>query len=478
MESLTGREIEKEILENALSSPEAELIAIYGRRRVGKTFLVRKVYDSRIIMDVSGIHNGTLSQQLINFNKALELASSRKRPLPVPSNWIEAFFLLEKHLTPLIKRKKSVLFFDEFPWMNSRRSGFLPAFENFWNRWASRQENLVVVICGSAASWMIKHVMNNRGGLHNRITQRVRLLPFTLYETEKYLQGRRIKFSRYQLLQLYMVMGGIPQYLKNVKIGESATQSIDRVCFTKDGALFKEFDNLYHSLFEYADNHIKVVRALAGKSTGLSRNQIIQICKLQTGGGTTKLLNELEESGFISSIIPFDKNVSQSIYRLSDEYSLFYIKFIESHKEQASKGAWMRLAESSSWKSWSGYAFENICMKHIDPIKKALGISGVYSITSAWRYQNKEKGAQIDLLIDRQDQCINICEMKFSINDFTITRAYATDLEKKMMVFKEQTKTRKSMFLTMITTFGVKNNPYKINLVQNELKMDELFKAG
>jgi hypothetical protein len=277
-----------------------------------------------------------------------------------------------------------------------------------------------------------------------------------------------------------MVMGGIPQYLKSVKPGESTTQNIDRICFTKDGLLRTEFDNLYHSLFEYADNHIKVVRVLALKAQGLSRQEIIQACGFRTGGGTTKLLNELEESGFISSVIPFDKNASQSIFRLSDEYSLFYLKFIESQKGQIGAGTWARLSESASWRSWSGYAFESICMKHVEAIKSALGISGVYSTTSAWRYRasNSGQGSQIDLLIDRQDQCINICEMKFSITDFTISRSYASELDRKIRVFKEFTKTRKTLFLTMVTTYGVRDNAYKVNIVQNDLKMDVLFLGG
>lgn len=477
MEQLIGREEERGILSDALRSGEAELIAVYGRRRVGKTFLIRQVYGERILFDVSGIHNAGLKQQLENFTSAVSKTAGLKMPLTTPGTWLAAFNMFTEIITPLTRNKKWIIFFDELPWMNTRKSGFLPAFENFWNTWASRQTNLIVVICGSAASWMIKNVVRNRGGLHNRVTKRIRLLPFTLKEAEMYLQSRKVRLDRYQLLQLYMVMGGIPPYLKEVKPGESATQTINRICFSKNGLLQNEFNDLYYSLFEYADKHITIIRALAREPGGLTRNEIIKAVKLNTGGGATKLLEELEESGFISSVVPYDKNEQQSIYRLSDEYSLFYLKFIQRSSKQQGKDSWIKLSKSPSWLSWGGYAFEAVCFKHIEAIKAALSIAGVYSEFSSWRYvpKKKEVGVQIDLLIDRADQCINICEMKYSVNDFTITKAYAAELERKLKVFREQTKTRKTLFLTMITSFGVKANDYKVNLVQNELTMDALF---
>lgn len=353
----------------------------------------------------------------------------------------------------------------------------MQAFENFWNVWASRQQNIIVVICGSAASWMIQKVINNRGGLHNRVTRRIRILPFTVGETEAYLKSRKINLDKYQVLQLYMVMGGIPQYLKEIGRGESSIQAIDRICFTKDGLLHDEFKNLYHSLFDNADHHIDVIKALARKGKGLTRNEIIEICKLTSGGTTTQLLEELSESGFITPYIPFDRTAKDSIYKLTDEYSLFYVKFIENSQSKGS-GAWIKFSTGASWRSWSGTAFESICMKHTHQLKKALGIENVHSETSMWRYrpQKEEQGAQIDLLIDRQDLCINICEMKFSISDFEISKGYAKELESKLKVFRDKTQTRKTLFLTMVTTHGVKNINNHVGLVQNEISMEALFK--
>jgi len=477
MKDFIGREAELALLQKIAQSEEAELIALYGRRRVGKTFLIRHAFKKQLVFEYSGIHGATLNQQLENFSETLSKASG-SLPLAKPSSWIHAFKILTDYLTPIIQRQKKVIFFDEFPWINTPRSGFLPSFENFWNSWASRQKNLVVVICGSAASWMIQKVINNRGGLHNRITRKIRLLPFTMGETQGFLKARKVNLDTYQVLQLYMAMGGIPQYLKEIEKGESATQAIDRICFTKDGLLHDEFKNLYHSLFDNARYHMDVIRVLAKKSAGLTRGEIIESCKLTSGGGATQLLEELTESGFITPYIPFDRTAKDSLYKLTDEYSHFYIKFIENNRSQG-PGSWIRFAAGASWKSWSGYAFESICMKHTAQIKKSLGIENVHTETSVWRYQPQkgEQGAQIDLLIDRQDLCINVCEMKFSVNDFEVTKGYAKELEQKLNIFRDRTKTRKTLFLTMVTTYGVKNALSYPGLIQNEVKMNALFQT-
>lgn len=476
MEKLVGRKDEKQILENALSSNSAELIAVFGRRRVGKTFLVRSVFEKHIVFEFSAVHNANMREQLEGFSKAFKKAMNIPLALAVPTNWLEAFEQLENFLTPIVTKKKAVVFFDEFPWMHTHKSNFLKAFEHFWNSYASRYPNLTVVICGSAASWMIQNVVNNKGGLHNRLTKRIRILPFTLPEAEAYLKSRSINIDRYQILHLYMVMGGIPEYLKNVMPGESATQVIDRLCFTNNGALKDEFENLYPALFENASNHITVIRTLAAMSKGMTRNDIIAVSNLSSGGTITKTLDELKESGFITSYIPFNKTSKETVYRLTDEYSLFYLKYIEKRRATGS-GTWMRLSESSSWKSWSGYAFEAICLKHVAKIKEALGISAVYTEESVWRHVpgKGQPGAQIDLLLDRKDYCINICEMKFSMDTFTISKKYADELERKITVFKAIEKPKKTIFLSMITTYGVAKNQYSKGLVQGELTMDDLF---
>lgn len=476
MENLVGRDTEKGLLINALDSNEAELVAMLGRRRVGKTFLIRQVYKDNMVFEFSGVHEATLRRQLINFSQTMKAATQSTVDITPPSTWIEALHSLQQYLVPLLSNRKCVIFFDEFPWIHTPKSGFLQAFDHFWNSWASQQPNLVVVICGSAASWMIHNVVNNRGGLHNRITRKIRLMPFNLAEVEEYLRSRAINLDHYQTLQLYMAIGGIPHYLKDIKPGESAAQIIDRICFTKDGLLKGEFKNLYQSLFNKADNHIAIIKALAKTGKGLTRKDIIATCKLSSGGTATKLLEELVESGFITPYIPFGKTFRDNIYKLTDEYSLFYLKFMEKARTTGA-GTWLKISATPSWKSWSGFAFEGLCLKHAQQIKKSLGISGVLTEESGWRSvaADGEQGTQIDLLIDRRDHCINICEMKFNESDYTIDKSYAEYLRQKVQVFKERTKTRKTLLLTLITTYPVKPNSYFTGLVQNTVEMQALF---
>ena len=472
--ALIGRKEESAALLECLGSAASELIALYGRRRVGKTYLIRTVYKDSMCFEITGIYNAPLKTQLANFRQALEASVGKKLPLATPGNWLDAFQQLKNYLEQIDGKTKRAIFFDELPWLDGKRSGFLNAFEHFWNSWASKRQDVLVVICGSAASWMIKKVINSKGGLHNRITKKIRLLPFTLNETELYLQSNQVQLDRYQLLQLYMVMGGIPHYLKEIKKGQSATQNIDRVCFTKDGLLFNEFHNLYPALYENPERHIKVIKTLATKRSGLTRNEIINGTGLSSGGTITTVLDELAESGFITTYVPLDKKSKDALYRLTDEYSLFYLKFIEGTRSTG-KDSWIQKAGTASWKSWSGYAFENICLKHVKQIKRALGIQGVYSEESSWKYNDKSNGAQIDLLIDRRDHCINICEMKFSENTFEINKSYAGELDNKVKTFRSVTATRKTLFLTLITTFGVKENMYKTSMVTNTIEMEELF---
>jgi len=477
MEEVIGRTEEKEILNGILKSNQPELVAMFGRRRVGKTYLIRKYLKGNLIFEFSGVHNATVAEQLTNFRNTFAEAMNLPVAPAIPVNWTEAFQILKKYAEPLLKKKKCVIFLDEFPWLSSAKSGFFQAFEFFWNMWGTKQNNLVVIICGSAASWMIQKVVNNKGGLHNRITHKIRLLPFTLKETGEYLKYNKVNLDRYQVVQLYMALGGIPQYLKDVLPGKSAAQNIDKICFSKDGALQNEFNTLYQSLFASADKHISIVRALAAKPAGLTRKEIIAACGLSTGGTTTALLEELTESGFISAYLPFEKNLRDAIYKLSDEYSRFYLKFID-NRRAGGAGSWIKLSATPSWRSWSGTAFESVCLKHVKEIKAALGIAGVYTEESAWRYVpgKGEPGAQIDLLFDRQDFCISICEMKFSTTRFTIDKAYADDLVRKQEVFKLKSKTKKTLFIVMVTTFGTQDNNYKIGLVQNDIVLDDLFK--
>ncbi len=475
-EIIIGREDEKALLERIVTRDKPDLIAVYGRRRIGKTYLIRTCLKKHIAFEYSGIHNVETAVQLNQYCESLSKQLNNNIALPQPTDWFTALDLTAKLLQKKMKRKKIVLFLDEFPWMQTAKSNFLGAFEQFWNTWASKQPNLAVVLCGSAANWMIKNVVRNRGGLHNRITEKIALQPFTLFETEAFLKSRNINLNRYQITQLYMAFGGVPHYLEQAAPGLSAAQIIDKACFTKSGFLYNEFTDLYQALFNEADRHFKVIKALATKPAGLTRNEIIKACKLQTGGSTTALLEELSSSGFISPYIPVGKKSKDSIYKLTDEYSLFYLKFMENNRSGI-KGTWTKLSDTPAWKSWSGFAFESICMKHIPALKLGLGISGIYAETAIWRSRgnNSNDAAQIDLVIDRRDNCINLCEIKFYESQFKLEKRYAAALQQKKRIFKDETKTRKHLFITLITTSGLQSNEHSLGLIDQQLTLDNLF---
>jgi AAA+ ATPase superfamily predicted ATPase len=473
--SLIGRKEEQRILRKALESGEAEMVAVIGRRRVGKTFLINEVYKERIMFEVTGIQNAPRPEQLGNFTYQISKKLKTTLAIPQPQTWLEAFTLLISHLEQVDQKEKMVVFFDELSWLSTPNSGFLRALGFFWNSWAVKQ-NIVVVICGSAASWMINKVVNDRGGLHNRITKRIFLQSFNLAETEAFLKSRNLHFPRPAIAELYMALGGIPHYLKEIESGESVVQNIDRICFSPSGLLKDEFSRLYPSLFAHAERHEAVVRALAGSRQGMPRSRIVEVTKLPEGGNTSLVLEELEQSGFISSYFPFGKIKKEKLYRLTDEYSLFYLQFVED-KTHEGAGTWQHLSQTQAYKVWSGYAFENICLKHIPQIKKALGIAGVYSKSSAFFKKGtpEEKGVQIDLLIDRNDKVINVFEIKFHDAVFSLTESYAQTLREKLRLFRETTQTRKYLMLTMITTYGLKHNMHSLGLVEKGIALEELF---
>jgi hypothetical protein len=472
---LIGRKKEQETLLALLHSPEPEMVAIVGRRRVGKTFLIRTVYENRIDFELTGIQNATQEKQLQHFHTQLKIQFGRKAPKKLPTDWMDAFWQLISILDKLKKTEKAVIFLDELSWLATPKSGFLEALGFFWNSWASKR-NIVVVICGSAASWMIQKVIYDKGGLHNRITKRIDLQPFTLYETELYLKSRKVSADRYQILQLYMAMGGIPHYLKEVAAGKSAIQNIDAMCFSQGGLLNDEFSKLYPALFEHADNHIAIVRALSQKWKGMSRVEIVASTKLPDGGGLTNTIEELVSCGFVSAYYPFGKKKKDMLYRLTDEYSLFYLHFIENHRIQEDN-IWQHLSQTQTWKSWSGYAFESICLKHLGQLKKALGISGIYAEASSYFHKGTqtEQGIQIDLVLDRKDHTINLFEMKFYTDKWRLNKLEATELREKVNLFKLLSKTKKQVFLTLVTTFGIKTNEYSLGLIDNDIDMDVLF---
>jgi len=473
MSSIIGRTKEIKILDRVAQSSKSEFVAFYGRRRVGKTFLVREYFNYTFDFSLTGLANASTDQQLTNFSALLQKVDVAASDA-IPTNWFFAFQSLIDYLEGIKGTRKKVIFLDELPWLDTPKSDFLMALEHFWNSWASARKDIILVTCGSAASWMINKLINNHGGLHNRVTERIRIEPFNLRETEEMLLAKNGIFDRYQIVELYMITGGIPYYLDAIVPDKSAAQNIEELCFRKGGLLAREFPHLFRSLFKNAEKYEQIIIALASKNKGLTRKEISTHTGIASGGRMTNLLDELEESGFIGRYTPFSGRKRDVLYRLADFYSRFYLKFIKGNTNYQ-KGVWTNTLDSPSKRAWSGYAFEQVCIEHLPQIKKAIGIAGVVTQFSTWKSQNSAPGAQIDIVIDRRDRTINLCEVKFSVNSFSITKSYAENLRNKIGVFRAETKTKKSVFLTMITTYGVDRNKHSTSLVQNEVTMDALF---
>ena len=472
-----GRDEEKRVLEKLLESDKPEFLAVYGRRRVGKTFLIREYYGPNIVFSFTGAFKVETKIQLNNFFREYLRITAGKMETTPPENWHVAFAYLADYLYTLKRRKrKQVVFIDELPWLDTPKSGFVSALEYFWNMHVSTMNNVILVVCGSATSWMQKKLMKAKGGLYNRITKRIELKPFTLYETELFCKSKKLKLTRYQIIQLYMVMGGIPFYLNELSRGKSAVQLINEICFKHSGLLAGEYDNLYYSLFKNAGNHIAIIEALAKHSSGLTRNKLIKESGLSDSGTFSRALVELVESGFIAKLLPFNKKRKESLYRLMDMYSLFYLKFIKGNVGNQ-ENTWQKIVMGSKFKAWSGYAYENISLLHVKQILKKLGLSGIYTVISSWRHIGDQDipGAQIDLLIDRKDGVVNLCEVKFTQEEFLITKDYASDLRRKRFVFGQVTKTKKSIVTTLISTWPAIRNEYYFEEIDSEVTMDDLF---
>lgn len=472
MNAIIGRKKEMKQLDRVVASTKSEFVALYGRRRVGKTFLVREYFQYTFDFQLTGLANANTRQQLTNFQVSINRQFSNEIEGELP-NWFQAFQHLIDHLESIEEVRKKVVFLDELPWLDTAKSDFMMALENFWNAWASNRKDIILITCGSAASWMINKLINNHGGLHNRVTYRMNIEPFTLKETELMLKSRQNVMNRYQILQIYMVMGGIPFYLDAVSPEKSAAQNIDELCFSKGALLATEFQNLFASLFKQSNRHESIILALSTKRKGLTRNEISLLSGINSGGSLSTLLNELEESGFISTYSQFNKKAKDTVYRLSDFYSIFYLKHIKTNNY--GEGTWLNAIDSPAQRAWAGLAFEQVCLAHIPQIKKALGIGGVISHSSSWKSKQVENGAQIDLVVDRRDQVINLCEIKYSLHPYKISKDYADKLLNKVGVFKTETKTKKAIFLTMISTYGLEKNKHSASLVQQEITMDALF---
>ena len=477
MNTIIGRKKEQKELERIYHSNKAEFVVVYGRRRVGKTFLVREYFNGEFdfyhtaLSPVELNNENLMEKQLQAFYFSLKRYGADIENKP--TDWFEAFEMLITLLSNKGKEKRLVIFIDELPWMDTPRSGFITAFEHFWNGWAAGQSNIMLVVCGSATSWISDVLIQSKGGLYGRTTHEIHISPFTLGECEEYMKNEGIIMDRYDQLQCYMVMGGIPYYLSYLDKGESLAQNIDRLFFKKGGKLRGEFEPLYASIFSTPEKYIKIIKLLASKREGYTREEISKETGISSGSGLTTMLRALEASDFIIRYVYYKHSMREVYYKLTDLYTLFYLYFID--KKNTNQDFWKNNLISPALNAWRGFSFEEVCFVHSEKIKEALGISAVQTEISPWRSKESEgEKAQIDMLIDRADRVINVCEMKFSANDYTIDKKYDAELRRKLDVFAKETKCRKALHTTLVTTYGLVHNEYS-GRIQNVVTMDDLF---
>ncbi len=475
MEQIIGRRAEIDELQDCYKSKRSEFVVIYGRRRVGKTYLVNNAFAGHITFQHTGLSPFELKEEVLLRSQLFNFYTSLHRfgyeGTKTPGNWLEAFDALAWLLESKPQDEKQVVFIDEIAWMDTPRSGFVKAFEHFWNGWGANRNNLLLVVCSSAASWVMDNIINSRGGLFDRTTREIHLSPFTLGETASYFESQGITYDHYDTLQAYMAVGGVPYYLSFVKPGASVAENIDNLFFVKNAKLKHEYQNLFTSQFASPEACEAIIKSLSTTKIGCTRAEIAKACNISSGGTLTQLLNALIESDFIVSYVAYKGKKRNVKYRIIDPFLLFCSKF---HLKTTNENFWRNNQNSPSLAAWRGLAFENVCFCHVPQIKTALGINGVHTEVLPWHSEQKAGGAQTDMIIDRADRIINICEMKFYNTDFVVDKKYDEVLRNKLNVFLNETKIRKSPVMTLITTYGLGQSPYA-GRFQEVITMDQLF---
>lgn len=472
MEKLIGRHREKALLDECMKSGRSEFVVVYGRRRIGKTFLIRRFFNDNYDFSYVGKHGMSRDFQLVEFAKALQ-EYTQSEFAPVLKNWTDAFGYLRQMLEKKRNKAKKVIFLDEMPWMDTVKSDFVAALENFWNGWANLRDDIVLVGCGSATSWMVDKLLHNQGGLFNRVTQKIYLRPFHLKEVEEYLDAKHFNWSRYQIAQCYMILGGVPFYLSLLNPQQSLLTNIDNLFFADPHAMLRmEYNELYASLFKRPELYLTVIRLLAERKEGFTRQEISGKTKI-TGASLTKILNDLEQCDFVLPYMRFGNAKNNTIYRIKDFYTLFYYKYVAGI-DTKDPLRWTHLSSSQQVTSWQGFSFELLCLLHLDEIKKALGIDRILNDSSAWRSKHGDYHTQVDLVISRADRNVNLCEMKFSSGIYAIDQQYSQKLLLRKALFCDETKTKSGVRITMVTTYGVLHNKH-YGIVDDEVTLDDLF---
>ena len=460
------------------------MLVVYGRRRTGKTFLVREYFDDCFAFKHTAVspmelkdrdNDGELLYriQLNEFAASLRKYGS-KDETPI-SDWFEAFHRLEALLDKKRSKGKMVVFIDELPWLDTPRANFLSAFEHFWNDWGAGKHNLLLIVCGSATSWMLDNLINNKGGLYGRTNCEMHLHPFTLAETETYLHRMGVTLDRYDMVQTYMLTGGVAYYLSYFQPGLSLAENIDAIYFAENGFLQTEYDRLFTSLFADNAGYRRIVETLSENRYGLTREALAEKAGISLGGTLSNMLKALVKSDLVTIYWNFGESKRTQYYKLTDMFCLFYLGFVQRNPTN-NRTYWYDNQNSPKLNSWRGRAFEDVCFVHQKEVKKALGISGVQAEVYPWHAtaEGNAPGAQIDMLIDRADRVVNLCEMKFSQDDFAISKDYDERLRRKIVRLQEETGGKRNVQVTLVTTFGLKKNMYS-SRVQRVVTLEGLF---
>ena len=481
MKNIIGREKEIAELNRLYSSSIPQFVAVYGRRRVGKTFLVDQTLKDHITFRHAGLSpvdyqqkKNFMKEQLKSFYFSLIRHGMKKSHCP--TSWLEAFFMLEMYLQSIDDGARQVVFLDELPWMDTPRSGFITALESFWNGWGCHRDNFMLVVCGSATSWIMDNLVNNHGGLYGRLTCEMKLLPFTLRECEQFFKKNRVKLSRYDIVQSYMALGGIPYYLGYFESGKSLAQNIDNMFFADNAKLSDEFDRLFASVFSQPEDMKRIVKLLSTRHAGYTMEDIAKKTGLSSGGNLSNSLKALLASDFVMRYVPFGHSKRDVHYKLIDPFCIFYLRYVPDNTSYVSS-FWQQNQTAQSIVSWRGFAFEEVCLLHINQIKQAIGIQGVSSRQSSWAVAGNDEqvGTQIDLVIERADHIVNLCEMKFYGESFTVDKAYFQKINYREKMLTEKISRKDTVHSILVTTYGLTYNEYS-GVFQHVITLDDLFK--
>lgn len=472
MDNIIGREYEADLLKQYINSSKPEFIAVYGRRRVGKTYLIDQLFRKNYAFSFTGIIDGKKDTQMAALNDAFDYYGIVTQQQP--QNWMEAFTELRKYLQPKVEgTEKCIMFIDELPCLDYKGSSLIEALGYFWNTWASKQNNFKLIVCGSATSWMIKNIIDSKGGLHNRITHEIHLHPFCLGEAKQFLISQNVNWDDLSYLQAYMVLGGIPYYLGLLNSKMSLAQNIDNLFFSQDRELRREFSRLFKTLFSSPEPYIEIIKILSKNAGGMTRDEIAKKLGKKDNGHLSDRLEDLKNCDFLRFYnVKVNKiSAKNGIYQLTDFYTAFYLRFVT--KNSVDNHYWVNHLMSSDLNVWAGLTFEKVAMVHINQIKRKLHIDYM----SCEYYSCRLSDAQIDLVIERADSIINICEIKYSTDKYLITKAEYEKVLHRIATFTRETKSSKFAIQPIfITTKGLSEGTYSQSIAYN-VTLEDLFEV-